>query len=96
MDGGVPLALNDLDVVKIHLGKPPRSTMSSIVPGAWRGGIRGVGRRSASAHEPTPLPDGDRIGVRALVKLVRKVMTSRDRYLSTSGRGGSPPRAASS
>lgn len=73
---------NDLDVVKIHLGKPPRSTMSSVVHGAWRGGIRGVGRRSASAHEPTPLPDGDRIGMRALVKLVRKVMTSRDRYLS--------------
>ena len=74
---------NDLDVVRIHLGKPPRSATSAIVHGAWRGGVRGVGQgRSASAHQPTALPDGDRISMRALVKLVRKVMTSRDRYLS--------------
>lgn len=73
----------DLDVVKIHLGKPPRSATSAVVHGAWRGGIRGVSQgRSASAHQPTALPDGDRISMRALVKLIRKVMTSRDRYLS--------------
>lgn len=74
---------NDLDVVRIHLGKPPRSATSAVVHGAWRGGIRGVSHsRSASAHQPTALPDGDRIDTRALVKLIRKVMTSRDRYLS--------------
>jgi len=76
----------DLEAVRIHLGKPPRSAISAVVHGAWRGGIRAIGGigggRSASERHPVALPDGERIGVRAFAKLVRKVMTSRDRYLS--------------
>jgi thymidylate kinase len=69
-----------LDVRRVHLGKPPRSVASLLAHGAWRGGVRRLGEPGAG-DGPGGLRDGERIGPRALAKLVRKVMVSRDRAL---------------
>lgn len=84
------------DVRGVHLGKPPRSRTSMLLHGAWRAtarriawpgrGDRGSGpARAASgagaAAEVPVLRDGERIALRDLATLVRKVLVSRDRYL---------------
>jgi thymidylate kinase len=72
----------DLDVVALHLGKPRRSTISKGVDVLWRGATAGASRRG-----PSPLSDAQPMTPRRLLKLVRKVMISRDRYLEyTRGR----------
>ncbi len=73
----------DLDATRVHLGKPPRSVLSSLVQGLWRGGARSVaGGTSGSDRSPVILSDDEPMTPRRFVKLIRKVLVSRDRYLA--------------
>jgi thymidylate kinase len=68
----------DLDVLAVHLGKPRRSLTSKLVDLAWRGA---TARSGEAAKGPSPLSDAEPMTGRRLLKLVRKVLISRDRYL---------------
>ena len=74
----------DLDAIAMHLGKPPRSLTSALVHAVWRGAGGGPqGTPSPEGRTPVELTDDDPMTTRRLLKLVRKVLTSRDRYLAT-------------
>jgi thymidylate kinase len=68
----------DLDVLAVHLGKPRRSATSALVDRVWR---RATARSADPTRGPSPLSDAEPMTPRRLLKLVRKVLISRDRYL---------------
>ncbi len=72
----------DLDVVAMHLGKPPGSATSTLVGAAWRRTLGGSDDAEEAARTPRPLSDDEPMNLRRLAKVTRKVMVSRDRYLA--------------
>ncbi|HXF72727.1 MAG TPA: nucleotidyltransferase family protein [Actinomycetota bacterium] len=86
-----------VDARLVHLGKPPRSGASALLHRLWRAVVRPVARPESARRDRgdpaspagnrtpgpvAPIPDGERIAPRDLARLVRKVLVSRDRYLS--------------
>ena len=72
----------DLDVVTVHLGKPPRSLTSAVVNTVWRRGVRRVADASVNSEATAEGLAEDQLGGRGLVKLIRRVLISRDRSIA--------------
>jgi thymidylate kinase len=72
----------DLVTTKVHLGKPPWSLTSSVTQRAWDLTKMRLSSRRSGARISGPSGDASPRGFHGFTRLTRRVMISRDRYLT--------------